>query len=84
MKPPGIGPRVFIHVAIYQGKPFWGYLIFDQPTPAPFLDTEFGHGNVRSWRVLDGDHILKDPKGRGKKKAGGTKPNWSDVPKPCT
>ena len=32
VKPPGIGPQVLVHVSIYQGKPFWGYHIFD-PQP---------------------------------------------------
>ena len=29
LTPPGIGPQVLVHVSIYQGKPFWGYPIFD-------------------------------------------------------
>ena len=32
IKPPGIGTQVFLHVSIYQGKPFW-VPIFD-PQPA--------------------------------------------------
>ena len=27
--PPGYGPQVLVHVSTYQGKPFWGYHIFE-------------------------------------------------------
>ena len=30
----GVGPQVLVHVSVYQGKPFWGYPIFD---PRPIL-----------------------------------------------
>ena len=32
IKAPGIGPPVLVHVSICQGKPFWGYPIFDPLT----------------------------------------------------
>ena len=34
IKPPGYGPQILVHVSTYQGKPFWGYPIFD-PQPCP-------------------------------------------------
>ena len=27
IKPPGIGPQALVNVPIFQGKPFWGYLM---------------------------------------------------------
>ena len=36
IKPPGYGPQVLVFGSIYQGKPFWGYPIFD-PLPGGVL-----------------------------------------------
>ena len=35
MKPPGYGPQVLVLGSINQGKPFWGYPIFDPQPPKP-------------------------------------------------
>ena len=36
IQPPGYGPQVLVLVSIHQGKPFWGYPIFDpQPRMLP-------------------------------------------------
>ena len=38
IKPPGIGPRVLVHVSTYQGNPFWVYPISDpQPDGFPLV-----------------------------------------------
>lgn len=54
---PGIGPKVFVYVSIYQGF-FWAPICEPQPYDLPFVDSVLGVG----WQSGNAIGVLLGPK----------------------